>query len=152
MTMWIKTYEYYEDSYVMGVFTEEEMVKNKSETVKKIAEPEIEGIQEQINHIKEERKPLQESFFEMCSNPVDKESPSYREYKKNRRLMAHRLERYNKPIQNLKNKIANLQKALDGDSFWVDVVLSREHIHYRDYILNEEHIPTEDEWGIYASN
>ena len=152
MMVWTKCYEYYEDSYVMGVFTEEEMLKNKSETVKKIVNPEIESYQNQINYIKEERKPLQESFFEMCNNPVDKESPSYREYKKNRRLMAHRLERYNKPIQNLKNKIANLQKALDGDSFWVDVVLSREHIHYRDYILNEEHIPTEDEWGIYASN
>ena len=152
MTMWIKLYEYYESSYVMGVFTEEEMAKNKSETVKRIAKSEIEGLQEQIDRIKVERKPLQESFFEMCNNPVDKDNPSYREYKKNRRLMAHRLEKYNTPIQNLKNKIANLQKALDGDSFWVDVVLSRAHINYHDYILNEEHIPTEDEWEFYASN
>lgn len=152
MMMWVKVYEYYEDSYIMGIFTEEEMIKNKSETVKKIAEPEIEGLLEQIDRIKTERKPLQESFFEMCNNSVDKDNPSYREYKKNRRLMAHRLEKYNTPIQNLKNKIANLQKALDGDSFWVDVVLSQAHINYRDYILNEEHIPIEDEWEFYASN
>lgn len=152
MTVWTKCYEYYEDSYVMGVFTEEEMLKNKAETVKKVAEPEIKQYQEQIDRIKAERKPLQESFSETCKNFVDKDDPSYREYKKNRRLMAHRLERYSKPIQDLKNKIANLQKALDGDSFWVDVVLNREHINYREYVLNEEHIPTEDEWEFYASN
>ena len=152
MTMWIKTYEYYESSYIMGVFTEEEMVKNKSETVKKITKPEIEGLQEQINHVKEERKPLQESFLEMCSNPVDKDNLSYKEYKKNRRLIAHKIEWYSKQIRILQGKINNLQKALDGDSFWVDVVLSGAHINYRDYILNEEHIPTEDEWEFYASN
>lgn len=146
MTMWIKTYEYYEALYVMGVFTEEEMVKNKFETVKKIAEHEIEELQEQIDHIKEERKPLQEAFFEMCNNLVNKDSPSYKEYKKNRRLMAHKVEKYNKPISSLKNKIANFQKALDGDSFWVDIVLSREHIHYREYNLNEEYIPIEFDW------
>lgn len=146
MTMWVKTYEYYEDSYIMGVFTEEEMVKNKSETVKKIAKPEIEGLQKQIDYIKEERKPLQESFLEICNNPVDKDSLSYKEYKKNRRLMAHKLERYSRPIQDLKNKIANLQRALDGDSFWVDIVLSREHIHYREYNLNEEYIPIKFDW------
>ena len=148
MTVWAKCYEYYEDSYIMGIFTEEEMLKNKTETVKRIVTSEMESYYNQIDLIKEERKPLQESFFEMCSNSVDKEAPSYREYKKNRRLMAHRLERYNKPIKDLKNKIANLQKALDGDSFWVDVVLNREHINYREYVLNEEHIPTEDEWEI----
>lgn len=152
MMMWVKVYEYYEDSYIMGVFTEEEMIKNKSETVKKIAKPEIESLQEQIDHLKDERKPLQETFFEMCNNPVDKDSPSYKEYKKNRRLMAHKLEKYSKPIQDLKNKIANLQRALDGDSFWVDVVLSRAHINYRNYILNEEYVPTEDEWEFYAFN
>ena len=152
MTMWVKTYEYYEDSYIMGVFTEEEMVKNKSETVKKIAKPEIEGLQKQIDYIKEERKPLQESFLEMCNNSVDKDSLFYKEYKKNRRLMAHKLKRYSRPIQDLKNKIANLQRALDGDSFWVDVVLSRAHINYRNYILNEEYVPTEDEWEFYAFN
>lgn len=146
MTMWIKTYEYYEALYVMGVFTEEEMVKNKSEMVKKIAEHEIEELQEQIDHIKEERKPLQEAFFEMCNNLVNKDSPSYKEYKKNRRLMAHKIEKYNKPISSLKNKIANFQKALDGDSFWVDIVLSREHIHYREYNLNEEYIPIKFDW------
>lgn len=27
MTIWVKLYEYYESSYVMGVFTEEEMAK-----------------------------------------------------------------------------------------------------------------------------
>lgn len=150
MTMWIKTYEYYEVLYVMGVFTEEEMVKNKSEMVKKIAEHEIEELQEQIDHIKEERKPLQEAFFEMCNNLVNKDSPSYKEYKKNRRLMAHKIEKYNKPISSLKNKIANFQKALDGDSFWVDIVLSREHIHYRDYVLNIENTPTEDELETFA--
>lgn len=152
MTMWVKTYEYYEDSYIMGVFTKEEMVKNKSETVKKIAKSEIEGLQKQIDYIKEERKPLQESFLEMCNNPVDKDSLSYKEYKKNRRLMAHKLERYSRPIQDLKNKIANLQRALDGDSFWVDVILSREHIHYRDYVLNVENTPTEDELETFAFN
>lgn len=152
MTIWVKLYEYYESSYVMGVFTEEEMAKNKSETVKKIAKPEIEGLQKQIDYIKEERKPLQESFLEICNNPVDKDSLSYKEYKKNRRLMAHKLERYSRPIQDLKNKIANLQRALDGDSFWVDVVLSREHIHYRDYVLNVENAPTEDDGEFYAFN
>ena len=152
MMIWVKLYEYYEDSYIMGVFTEEEMFKNKSETVKKIANPEIESLQQQIDHIKEERKPLQEAFFEMCNNPVDKDNPSYKEYKKNRRLMAHKLERYSRPIQDLKNKIANLQKAIDGDSFWVDVVLNREHIHYRDYVLNVENTPTEDEWETFAFN
>ena len=136
MTIWVKLYEYYESSYVMGVFTEEEMAKNKSETVKRIAKSEIEGLQEQIDHIKKERKPLQESFLEMCANPVEKDSFSYKEYKKNRRLMAHKIEKYNKPI--------------DGDSFWVDVVLSREHIHYRDYVLNVENTPTEDELETFA--
>lgn len=152
MTMWIKTYEYYEALYVMGVFTEEEMAKNKSETVKKIAESEIKKLQEQIDHIKKERKPLQESFLETCANPVEKDSFSYKEYKKNRRLMAHKIEKYNKPISSLKNKIANFQKALEGDSFWVDIVLSREHIHYREYNLNEEYIPMEYDWQFYASN
>lgn len=152
MKIWVKLYEYYESSYVMGVFTEEEMAKNKSETVKKIAETEIKGLQEQIDHIKKERKPLQESFLEMCANPVEKDSFSYKEYKKNRRLMAHKIEKYNKPISSLKNKVANLQKAIDGDSFWIDVVLSREHIHYRDYVLNVENTPTEDEWETFAFN
>ena len=29
MTIWVKLYEYYESSYVMGVFTEEEMAKKQ---------------------------------------------------------------------------------------------------------------------------
>lgn len=145
MTIWIKCYEAYEDSHIMGVFTEEEMFKNKDSEVKRIAESEIEFLQNQIDRIKNERAPLQASFLQMCQNPVDKDDPSYKEYKKNRRLMAHRLERYNKPIQNLKNQIANFQNAIKGDSFWVDVVLNREHIHYRSYILNEEYCPVEEE-------
>ena len=56
MKIWVKRYENYESSYIMGVFTEEEMAKNK-----------IESLQEQIDHVKEERKPLQESFLEMCT-------------------------------------------------------------------------------------
>ena len=67
MKIWVKRYENYESSYIMGVFTEEEMAKNKIETVKKITKPEIESLQEQIDHVKEERKPLQESFLEMCT-------------------------------------------------------------------------------------
>lgn len=152
MKIWVKCYENYESSYIMGVFTEEEMIKNKSETVKKIIKPEIESLQEQIDHVKEERKPLQESFLEMCNNPVDKDSLSYKEYKKNRRLIAHKIEWYSKQIRTLQVKIDNLQEALNGDSFWIKVVLSRENINYRDYILNEEYIPTEDKWEFYESN
>lgn len=40
MKIWVKCYENYESSYIMGVFTEEEMAKNKIETVKKITKPE----------------------------------------------------------------------------------------------------------------
>ena len=152
MTMWVKCYENYESSYIMGVFTEEEMVKNKSETVKKIIKPEIEWLQEQIDHVKEERRPLQESLLEMCSNPVDKDSLFYKEYKKNRRLITHKIEGYSKQIRILQGKIDNLQKALDGDSFWINVVLSGAYINYREYILNEEYVPTKDEWEFYASN
>ena len=68
------------------------------------------------------------------------------------KISIQNIGKYNKLISSLKNKIANLQKAIDGDSFWVDVVLSREHIHYRDYILNVENTPTEDEWETFAFN
>lgn len=146
MKMWVKCYENYESSYIMGVFTEDGMLKNKIETVKKIVKPEIEELQEQINHIKEERTPVQRNLLEMCQNPVNKDSLLYKEYKKNRRLISHNIERYNKQIRILQVKIDNLQKALNGDSFWVGIILSRENINYREYNLNEEYIPTEYEW------
>ena len=63
--------------------------------------------------------------------------------------MAHKIEWYSKQIRTLQGKIDNLQKALNGDSFWIKVVLSRENINYLDYILNEEYIPTEDGWEFY---
>ena len=67
-------------------------------------------------------------------------------------MIAHKIEWYSKQIRTLQGKIDNLQEALNGDSFWIKVVLSRENINYRDYILNEEYIPTEDEWEFYESN
>ena len=146
MKIWIKCYENYESSYIMGVFTEDGMLKNKIETVKKIVSTEIEDIQKQIDHIKEERKPVQKNLLEMCQNPVNKDSLLYKEYKKNLRLISHKIERYNKQIRILQGKIDNLQEALDGDSFWVHIILSRENINYREYNLNEEYIPTKYEW------
>lgn len=146
MKIWVKCYENYESSYIMGVFTEDGMLKNKIETVKKIVSTEIEDIQKQIDHIKEERKPVQKNLLEMCQNPVNKDSLLYKEYKKNLRLISHKIERYNKQIRILQGKIDNLQEALDGDSFWVHIILSRENINYREYNLNEEYIPTKYEW------